>query len=467
MKTLPILCAAVLPAQCLAASTCKDQFSSSCYSAGSIIDRDVAIIGGGSSGTFAAITLKDKGKSIVVVEKEANLGGHVRTYVDPATGNTIEAGVRVFENTTLADNFFKRLNAPMGPFIPTGPPLTYTDFVTAETLTGYTPSRNFSAYIAQLDKYPYLIAGNGLKLPKPVPSDLALSFADFVKKYNLQDIAYSIWVNPALGDVGDVLKIPALYVLKGLTKIVLTQEGIPGGTLASAVGKNQLAWWNAQTELGSNVLLSSTVLATKRPSKGSTTKTLLVVNTPSGPKLIRAGKVLFTAAQSLKNLEPLLLDSTEKAVFSQLSYTGFYSGLVENTGLPDTISYQNADKGTTNWHIPKSPSTMRFFTSSVPGVHSFWYQSPAPISDDKVKADVISAVGRLTNSAAKGVTFLRYDNNNPGILYATPEKILAGFWDQMNALQGYRNTYYTGLLFEPSSPGLWQFTKDLIQTMYP
>jgi heterodisulfide reductase subunit A-like polyferredoxin len=40
------------------------------------IVRDVAIIPGGSSGTHAAISLKDKGKSIGVVEQKARLGGH-------------------------------------------------------------------------------------------------------------------------------------------------------------------------------------------------------------------------------------------------------------------------------------------------------------------------------------------------------------------------------------------------------
>lgn len=43
-----------------------------------IIVRDVAIIGGGSAGTHAAISLKDKGKSIVLVEAKGRLGGHTQ-----------------------------------------------------------------------------------------------------------------------------------------------------------------------------------------------------------------------------------------------------------------------------------------------------------------------------------------------------------------------------------------------------
>jgi heterodisulfide reductase subunit A-like polyferredoxin len=41
------------------------------------IIRDVCILGGGSTGTYAAVRLsQDLGKSVVVVEKTGRLGGH-------------------------------------------------------------------------------------------------------------------------------------------------------------------------------------------------------------------------------------------------------------------------------------------------------------------------------------------------------------------------------------------------------
>jgi heterodisulfide reductase subunit A-like polyferredoxin len=41
------------------------------------IVRDVCILGGGSTGTYAAIRLsQDMGKSVVVIEKTERLGGH-------------------------------------------------------------------------------------------------------------------------------------------------------------------------------------------------------------------------------------------------------------------------------------------------------------------------------------------------------------------------------------------------------
>lgn len=49
-----------------------------------IIRRDVCIIGGGATGTYAAVRLsQDMGKSVIVVEKTGRLGGHVGEYRPP------------------------------------------------------------------------------------------------------------------------------------------------------------------------------------------------------------------------------------------------------------------------------------------------------------------------------------------------------------------------------------------------
>jgi heterodisulfide reductase subunit A-like polyferredoxin len=51
-----------------------------CQNSTDIIERDVAIIGGGSAGTYAAVRLRDLGKSVIVIEKDVVLGGHTDTY---------------------------------------------------------------------------------------------------------------------------------------------------------------------------------------------------------------------------------------------------------------------------------------------------------------------------------------------------------------------------------------------------
>ena len=71
------------------------------YASKDVITREVAVIGGGSTGTYAAVNLQDLGKTVVVVEKEAILGGHTNTYINPETGTSVDYGVQTFWNSEL------------------------------------------------------------------------------------------------------------------------------------------------------------------------------------------------------------------------------------------------------------------------------------------------------------------------------------------------------------------------------
>ena len=62
------------------------------------IHEDVVVIGGGPSGTNAAVNLRDRGTSVVVVEKQAVLGGNVHTYLVPGTTTSVEYGVHGLED---------------------------------------------------------------------------------------------------------------------------------------------------------------------------------------------------------------------------------------------------------------------------------------------------------------------------------------------------------------------------------
>lgn len=102
-----------------------DVLNSSSYEPQNVIQRDVAIIGGGSSGIYSAVRLKDHGKSVVVIEREAQLGGHAQTYTDSLTGKTFNIGVVVFSNTSIVTNYFKGLGVELSDIDESGPPTTY------------------------------------------------------------------------------------------------------------------------------------------------------------------------------------------------------------------------------------------------------------------------------------------------------------------------------------------------------
>ncbi len=98
--------AAALPSQ-------YSDFKLEDYNFTDVITRDVCIVGGGSTGTYAAIRLLDLGKSVVVVEHKDRMGGHTQTYTDPQTGRPVEIGVLEFHNLDIVKNYFKHFNIPL------------------------------------------------------------------------------------------------------------------------------------------------------------------------------------------------------------------------------------------------------------------------------------------------------------------------------------------------------------------
>lgn len=64
---------AMLALVLLAASVFAHTIHDSQFKPKDIITKDVAVIGGGASGTYAAIRLKDKGKTVALIEQKNHL----------------------------------------------------------------------------------------------------------------------------------------------------------------------------------------------------------------------------------------------------------------------------------------------------------------------------------------------------------------------------------------------------------
>ena len=77
-----------------------------------VIERDIAVIGGGASGTYAAVRLKELNQSVVLIEQQEVLGGHTNTYIDPTTGVTIDYGVQYFHDFNETRHFFGKFDIP-------------------------------------------------------------------------------------------------------------------------------------------------------------------------------------------------------------------------------------------------------------------------------------------------------------------------------------------------------------------
>ncbi|MCJ1471386.1 hypothetical protein MMC13_000025 [Lambiella insularis] len=438
-------------------------FNPSDYSPKDVITRDICIIGGGSSGTYAALRLGDMGKSVVVVEKADRLGGPTVTYTDPTTKVSFDIGVEVFNNDTIVNNYFARFNISLitsnaDPSI--GTTDAYVDFRTGRGVIGYTPPNPETAiasYGTQLAKYPYLDAG--IHLPDQVPEDLLLPFGDFVTKYSLEAIVYFIW-HFAQG-LGNLLEQPTLYVMMYINSGTLSS--VRNGFVTTAQHDNSLLYVKAHEALGDNVLLNSKVLAMDRDS-GTYTKT--VVQTPTGKKLIQAKKIIIAIPPKLNNLIGFDLDKNERSIFGQFGNSSYYTMLLNNTGIHDNTTLINVAPNT-QYELPPQPALYGIVPTTAPGLKWALYCSTITGEpNEDVKADIVGSLQRMQEVSGFPST-----TPNSVVFYAavpfeltvSAEAIKSGFYAKLYALQGHRNTFYTGAALSAQDSSLvWKFTETLL-----
>ncbi|KAK4959989.1 hypothetical protein LTR10_002878 [Elasticomyces elasticus] len=405
------------------------QFDPCSYAASDVLVRDVVVIGGGASGTYGAIQLKDAGRSVAVVEKADRFGGHVNTYDDPETGLALEYGVQGYSNDSITRAYFERFNIPFIPLF-AGVAQLVEDFDTGRNVTPATPL-SLATWANFTNKY-YPDPALGVHLPSPVPADLLLPFRDFIKKYSIEDAAFTIW--SISGPTDNLLDQLTFYVVMGANA---ASAPIPGGSTVEEVAtrNNSELYGKAQAELGKSALVNSQVVAAKRSNSGVT----LVVQTPKTKKLLIASQVLFSAPILLDNIKTFDLDTREHNIFSQLYYTAWYTSLVTDTGLAPGFSYENADNDTL-YNIPLQ----------------------AAVPEAEVKATIAENIRALSGNTS-APRFLAFASHTPFKQLVSAEALADGFYDKLNALQGHRSMYYTGNALDVSgSSSLFNFTQHLL-----
>ncbi|EME44699.1 hypothetical protein DOTSEDRAFT_72229 [Dothistroma septosporum NZE10] len=431
------------------------------------IDRDVVVIGGGSSGTYTAIRLQQLGKSVAVVEKQNRLGGHVNTYVDYFTNTTFDYGVIIMVNITVVRDYFAYLDIPMGTFqgyVPNQQTL-YADFASETNVsTMYNDAQVAAAvlgYAAQLEKYSYL--SSGYHLPDPIPKDLLLPFGTFLEKYNLTALAYTIWyINEG---AGDILAQPTLYMLKyfGLLQ-AQGLAGVSGMQFVNANNDYQSLYNSALTHLGedTNAFLDSVPTNVHRNDTGVSVR----VATPTGEKLIRAKKLVVSIPPKIQELAPFLdMTSNEQALFSQFNNSFHYAVVVGNTGFPPDALIENLNPKAPA-DLPPMPAAYAFAPTPVEGLHIVWcgtshYEPVAQIKTAILEAArAVQRTYNYTSPEAGGPKIIQFRDHSPTQLEVSVEAIKDRFYDKLNALQGDMNTFWTGATWEShSSSAIWNFTE--------
>jgi hypothetical protein len=431
-----------------------------------VIETDVVVIGGGGTGTYAAIQLKDQGKKIMVIESKSRLGGHTETYHDPETGHTIDMGVKLYHDEPIVYQWFARFNLSTTKFDYTTTGLSQNvDFRTGQVLNGL-PAANQTAmasalqrYAAVLQKYPQLEAG--FYLPDPVPEDLYTPFGQFVQKYDIADAVQFIFgITSAFGDI---LELPTLQIFRTLSLGLLATSS---NFRTSSVADNSLLFERATAELfkTDSLFLSSNVLATERACENGSVR--LLVNTPKGRRLVIAKRILITIPPTPSALAMLDPNQEELSIFGQLTAVGYYTSIIKNAG-PVNITLQNLalDKP---YALPPMPAIYNVNPTVNPSLTQVFYGTKIGqiLNDKEAKAGIITDLKRyqtINNLTSTEPEFVAFSNHSPYNLMFGANATEAGYYKKLYALQGKRNTFWTGATWRAQdSSASWAFTKDSV-----
>ncbi len=422
----------------------------------STIVHDVLIYGGGVSGSHAVSRLREMGISVVVVEMEGRLGGAGHAFHDPVNNKAANYGVQILWNTTVVRNLYARYNIPLTTvdIAGGGRPNIYADFSSGEPVqlhlySGTEIQATFVRLFKLETQYPFL--KDSYDLPRTIPqdSDLLLSVDEFVQKHDLQPLIQLF--NQFLQQWPEFRTLPALYLLKYM--IGAAGPDILGKTtwVHNANNDNGEVFRSIQAELGTDALLSSTILRTERMAEQNATR--VWVQTPTGVVEVHAKRILVTVPPVMENMGVFDLDAQEEDVFRSFRPMNAWSGLVRNSNIPADTSITNAGAKTTFQEI-QLPGSQGYQPTPDPLLHSWVYTSYGPTTEQQTRRLVLAELARLTGS---GVVAAEDITNNPEIvaikhhhnyaLTVSKELIAGGFYSRLNDLQGHRGTVYGGAAF--------------------
>ncbi|KAH7121728.1 hypothetical protein B0J13DRAFT_567197 [Dactylonectria estremocensis] len=435
------------------------------------IDVDVAIIGGGSGGIHAAIGLKDAGASVVVIEKKSQIGGHAETYTNPKTKIPANVGVVLFENTDVVEKYFDRLGVATSNINPLAGGSTSKSYdfslgipIPAQSDAEAAASQQAIAAAIQaysqnvLSKYPWV--DQGYLVPHPVPEELTLPFGQFAEQNKFSALL------PLISQLnwypGNITTIPTLYGIKKFGPGLI--KSISSTFIVAKSGNTRSLYDAAAAELGDDVLLDSTVVEVHRKKSGVS----LIVKQPGhAAKKIKARKLLVAIPQTLKNVGSFDLSKTERNLFSKFSALGYVAGVANIPGLE--VDLQNVG-ALTPAHTPVIPGSNGYFTSGSPNQFLLgvaYDNTKYTVADSEAlirkELGTLAAVGGAPADAAEKVTFPYISNHAPYNLHVSNKEIRNGFYGKLLALEGSRNTYWTGAAFNAHNSALiWEWNENTV-----
>ena len=462
-----------------------------------IEEFDLCIIGAGPSGLSAAAFAKDRGASVLVIEKQAVFGGNSNTefFIPPAPGlpNWIDIGTTAFPDTKKLNEIFGETwtidsaaianrFAAFGIFYldltnPANATPTYgANFLTGQNYGQFLPSPEQQGEIAAalqrllgiFAKYPFIEQS---QWPSPMPAELLEPFSNIIQSYQLEPLIYPLFVQILNG--GAVFNYStelALYSLARLKPALIYILTVPN--IGFSVVEGSIQMYNGMVNyVGSeNVLLNSQVINAIRTDDKPI---VLDIKTQNGQtttyKTVECKNLLVAFPETLKSIQFLNPDGEEKKAFEDFYYTYDYTFEVNVNG-PIADSGQGFTLLNVDMSTPfdlQSPPNLAYIQRGLPfGPAQTPLLSSIALSDAQVRQIFQQQVQNISTDLLTNVSIVTYNAHDQYYPQLTKKNLASqkNAYKRIANLQGHRNTYWTGAgISTAGTVDVWQQSYNIIQ----
>ncbi|KAH7417335.1 FAD/NAD-P-binding domain-containing protein [Cadophora sp. MPI-SDFR-AT-0126] len=416
----------------------------------------VCIVGAGPAGLTAAKNLEDKGRKVVIFEKQDEVGGKCQAVYEKNTFHPL--GALLFSNASYPETLkvIETSGVSAIPFVtgqrwlydvPTGS-LALSPAISSEfaTLVGQEFQR-YAAYWTTIFA-PY----SALRYKNGVPAELAVTTSQWLATNNFQALPVLFIQAMVAFGYGDLREVPILYMLQYLTPDILGFFARIHGVYLIDFHKVWVNW--AKKSIKGPIYLGSAITKIDRSGpfpkitykKGRKDK-----RTPrSRSEDQLCSSVILAFPPTIPALQAANIKPTdnELTVFSPLLLTSYFSGAVR-LQTPRNLTFSAASPPTVPVAATGAPiSLLHLFNTSDIATTWSWGNGTSTAVARQLLKETLSRINKDPTdpaAVAKPVTdkdILGFQPNDY-FPHFGPAELAGGWYDKFNKLQGTKKTYYS------------------------
>ena len=437
--------------------------------------KDVCVIGGGASGSYAAYQLKKRGFDVAVLERDERLGGNCRTWYSEE--GPIDYGVQLLYPSQFVLDFLDELGVAHSPWVPAQAHFIMSVDTNEVLPTPPDDGSGAAAVAAALQRYTvaaYTELGALFELEQ-VPDFAAVDpairdsnlqpFGDFIAAHELEPLV-PVFAGLLQGR-GYVYDIPTFFASKGASPDLVQRLIQPDFAIPTDGCESIYDAIMASLSKCSDVFFGVHDMKLKRNGGRKPNRISFLSNGRDHRMELICHQTIISVRPTTDALgEFMNLRRDEKQLFGALSAPGYDTSVMnishqviqeDETSLATAMAFLSSQRGLGIPHYPSLAAAIRFHPHSPVNV---LYVSESKLSEEEYSDIVREDLEALGFEVHEELVSESHDY----AMTANVEAMATGFYGELQSIQGRDDIYYIGAV--PAGDAthfVWRHAENLLQ----